>query len=131
MADLSESGCLGRVRRLQESGAIRGYHADVDAAAFGAHLEAWVSVRLARHTRKAVASFEMKAMAEEHVLELHHLTGRVDYLMRVVAADMDDLRNFTMDALTRLPEVSQVETALIFQSRITRVLPDLTGRSEH
>ena len=51
---LSQSACLERVRRLEERGALRGAHADVDPAAFGIGLQAFVSVQLKRHTRTAV-----------------------------------------------------------------------------
>jgi DNA-binding Lrp family transcriptional regulator len=123
---LSQSACLERVRRLEERGMIRGAHADVDPAAFGIGVQALVSVQLKRHTRAAVGRFEKAVLALPQVVALHHLTGRIDYLAHVVAQDMEHLRDFTLDAITSLPEVSRVETSLLFRGSRKPVWPDLT-----
>ena len=124
--ELSQSACLERVRRLSERGVLRGFHADVDPDAFGVGVQALVFVQLRRHTRKAVASFEAKALALPQVVALYHLTGRVDYLAHAVAQDMDHLRDFTLDAITSLSEVDRVETSLLFRSTTKKSWPDLT-----
>lgn len=123
---LSQSACLERVRRLEERDAIRGAHADVDPIAFGIGLQAFVSVQLKRHTRAAVARFEQSALALPQVVALYHVTGRNDYLAHAVAQDMEHLRDFTLDAITSLPEVSRVETSLLFRGTRKDVWPDLT-----
>lgn len=123
---LSQSACLERVRRLSELDVIRGAHADVDPAAFGIGLQAMVAVQLKRHTRSAVARFEKSAIALPQVVALYHVTGRMDYVVHAVAQDMDHLRDFTLDAITSLPEVSRVETSLLFRATTKAVWPDLT-----
>jgi len=123
---LSESACLERVRRLSVSGALQGTHARVDPAAFGVGVQAFVAVRLTRHTRRAVGDFERKSLALEQVVALYHLTGPNDYVAHVVARDMDHLRDFALDALTSLPEVDRVETSLLFHSETKAGWPDLT-----
>jgi DNA-binding Lrp family transcriptional regulator len=123
---LSQSACLERVRRLNESGVLRGTHADVDPAAFGIGVQALVAVQLKRHTRSAVARFEKSAIELPQVVALYHTTGRNDYLAHAVAQDMDHLRDFTLDAITSLPEVSRVETSLLFQATTKPLWPDLT-----
>jgi Lrp/AsnC family leucine-responsive transcriptional regulator len=55
---LSPSPCLRRVRRLEETGVIRGYRALIDPAAAGRSLRVFVAVRLMRHARADVAAFE-------------------------------------------------------------------------
>lgn len=124
---LSQSACLERVRRLGDVGVIRGAHADVDPAAFGIGLQAMVAVQLKRHTRSAVARFEKSAIGLPQVVALYHLTGRMDYLVHAVAQDMEHLRDFTLDAITSLPEVSRVETSLLFRATTRPVWPDLTS----
>lgn len=123
---LSQSACLERVRRLEDGGLIRGAHADIDPSAFGIGLQAMVSVQLRRHTRTAVARFERSATALPQVVALYHVTGRMDYFVHAVARDMEDLRDFTLDAITSLPEVSRVETSLLFRTTRQPVWPDLT-----
>ena len=124
---LSQSACLERVRRLEERGVIRGSHADVDPVAFGIGVQALVSVQLKRHTRAAVARFERTALQLPQVVALYHVTGRTDYLAHAVAQDMEHLRDFTLDAITSLPEVSRVETSLLFRGTRKPSWPDLTG----
>jgi DNA-binding Lrp family transcriptional regulator len=123
---LSQSACLERVRRLTESGRIRGAHADVDPGAFGIGVQALVAVQLKRHTRSAVARFEKNAIELPQVVALYHVAGRNDYVAHVVAQDMEHLRDFTLDTITSLPEVGRVETSLVFRAMTKPVWPDLT-----
>jgi len=123
---LSQSACLERVRRLNDLDIIRGTHVDVDPAAFGIGLQAMVAVQLKRHTRSAVARFEQSAITLPQVVALYHLTGRMDYVVHAVAQDMDHLRDFTLDAITSLPDVSRVETSLLFRATKKQVWPNLT-----
>jgi len=123
---LSQSACLERVRRLSDRGMLMGAHAEVDPAAFGIGVQAFVSVQLKRHTRAAVARFEETAIRLPQVVALYHLTGRNDYLAHAVAQDMDHLRDFTLDAITSLPEVARVETSLLFRATKKAVWPDLS-----
>ena len=122
---LSQSACLERVRRLVEREVLKGAHAEIDPAAFGIGVQAMVSVQLKRHTRSAVARFEETAIQLPQVVALYHMTGRNDYLAHAVAQDMDHLRDFTLDAITSLPEVSRVETSLLFKATKKSVWPDL------
>ena len=105
---------------------IRGSHADVDPTAFGIGVQALVAVQLKRHTRAAVARFEKSALDLPQVVALYHVTGRNDYLAHAVAQDMDHLRDFTLDAITSLPEVARVETSLLFRAMTKFDWPDLT-----
>lgn len=123
---LSQSACLERVRRLTEKRAIRGAHADVDPSAFGIGLQALVAVQLERHTRAAVTRFEERALRLPQVVALYHTTGRNDYVAHAVARDMENLRDFTLDAITSLPDVGRVETSLVFRATNKPVWPDLT-----
>jgi len=127
---LSQSACLERVRRLTDAGAIRGVHAEVDPAVFGIGVQALVAVQLQRHTRSAVARFEARAFELPQVVALYHTTGRNDYLAHAVAQDMEHLRDFTLDAITSLPEVARVETSLLFRATTKPTWPDLTGEEE-
>ena len=122
---LSQSACLERVRRLEERGVLKGAHASIDAKAFGIGVQAFVSVQLKRHTRAAVARFERAAIELPQVIALYHLTGRTDYMAYAVAQDMDHLRDFTLDAITSLPDVARVETSILFGSTRKPGWPDL------
>jgi DNA-binding Lrp family transcriptional regulator len=112
---LAPSSCLERVRRLERRGLFRGFHADVEPRALGIGLEALIFVRLRRHSRTRVESFRAYALALPEVVALFHVTGGFDFLAQVAVRDADHLRALTMDAFTVRPEVSFLETHLIFE----------------
>ena len=123
---LSDSACLERVRRLWDLGVLRGARADVDPVALGIGIHAMVAVRLHRHTRGAVDAFREAALDRPEVVALHHTTGANDFMLEVVARDVDHLRDFTLDALTTLRDVVHLETSVIFETHRSQTWPDLT-----
>lgn len=114
---LAPSSCLARVRRLEETGALLGYHAEVDPRAYGVTLEALVAVRLEKHARGAISGFERHAATLPEVRGIHHLTGANDYLVHVAVRDAEHLREFVLTAFSTRPEVAHLETSLIFSHR--------------
>ncbi len=116
---LSPSSCLARVRRLEASGVIRGYHADVAMEAFGVTLQAMVAVRLEKHVRQAITAFERHLGTLPEVLAWHHVAGANDYLVHVAVRDAAHLREFVLSAFAGRTEVSHLETNLIFSHRRT------------
>ena len=69
---LAPSSCLERVRRLTGAGVFRGFHAEVDPAALGQALQAMITVRLRRHSRRDVMAFRAHLLALPEVLALFH-----------------------------------------------------------
>lgn len=114
---LAPSSCLARVRRLEQAGALLGYHAEVDPRVHGVTLEALVAVRLEKHARAAIAQFERHVMTLPEVRGYYHLTGANDYLVHVAVRDAEHLREFVLTAFSARPEVAHLETSLIFSHR--------------
>jgi DNA-binding Lrp family transcriptional regulator len=114
---LAPSSCLARVRRLEESGALLGYHAEVDPRVFGVTLEALVAVRLEKHARAAISGFERHVVTLPEVRGIYHLTGANDYLVHVAVRDAEHLREFVLTGFSTRPEVAHLETSLIFSHR--------------
>ena len=125
---LAPSSCLERVRRLEASGALRGYHAEVDPAALGIGLEALISVRLHQHSRDLVEAFRADILDDPEVVEVYHLAGATDFLVHVMVRDPAHLRNLAMDRISSRAEVAHLETALVFEHLKGKVLPDFTRR---
>lgn len=130
---LAPSSCLARVRRLELSGALLGYHAEVDPRVYGVTLEAQVSVRLEKHVRPAIAAFERHISTLPEVRGWYHLAGANDYLVHVAVRDAEHLREFVLQAFASRPEVAHLETALIFSHRRNPgfgIVPFGEGRAE-
>jgi len=105
---LSPSPCLRRVRRLEETGVIRGYRALIDPAAVGRGLRVFAGVRLARHARTDVVAFERAVIRLSEVVYCHHVTGNYDYLLQVEVADLPAYEDFHANRLAGLPNVAAV-----------------------
>ena len=105
---LSPSPCLRRVRRLEETGVIRGYRALLDPAAVGRGLRVFVGVRLVRHARADVVAFERAVVRLPEVVHTHHVTGNFDYLLHVEVADLSAYEDFHANRLAGLPGVAAV-----------------------
>ncbi len=79
---LSPSGCLKRMRRLEEGGAIKGYAAVAEEAMFASWSLLWVKVKLRNRAQKRRDDFEAALHAAAEVIEAHHIAGRFDYLLK-------------------------------------------------
>lgn len=126
---LAPSSCLERVRRLRDTGIVRGFHADVDPAALGIGIEALIAVRIRQHSRAMNDAFRAHMIGRPEVIATQHIAGQNDYMIHVAVRDVDHLRNFTLDELTTREEVEHVETALIFEHLRSWVLPDYSGEA--
>jgi len=122
---IAPSTCLERVRRLVDSGTIRGFHADVDPAALGVALQAIIAVRLKHHMRKMVDSFHNHMTDLPEVRGIFHITGSDDYLVHVAVKDSNHLRDLALDSFTTRPEVDHIQTRLIFEYTPTWRMPEL------
>ena len=107
---LSPSPCLRRVRALEGGGIVQRYVALVDPAAVGRGLQAVVEVRLDRQTTDSVARFEKEIVKYPQVLECYLMAGDWDYVLRVVARDLDEFREFCVNRLGRIPGVGNVKS---------------------
>ncbi|MDT7586277.1 MAG: Lrp/AsnC family transcriptional regulator, leucine-responsive regulatory protein [Pseudonocardiales bacterium] len=105
---LTPSPCLRRVRRLEETGAIRGYRALVDPAVVGRGLRVFAGVRLVRHARADVVAFERAIVQLTEVVHTYHVTGNFDYLLQVEVADLPAYEDFHANRLASLPGVAAV-----------------------
>jgi DNA-binding Lrp family transcriptional regulator len=126
LVDLSPSAAHDRVRRLRSAGVITGYHAALDPSMVGIGLQALIQVRLRQHSRETVASFRAHALSLPETLSVAHVTGEMDFLVRVGVRDSDHLRDLALDAFTTRPEVARLETAIVYEHIASRSWPVVT-----
>src|ERR1700760_4351987 len=107
---LSPSPCLRRVRALEDSGVIRGYHAEIDPAAVGRGFEVTVHVELTLKDRATVEAFEAGIAAFDEVLECRRMFGVPDYVVLVAVADQAAYETFYMSKLAELPGLARVNS---------------------
>lgn len=112
---LSPSPCLRRVRLLEEAGVIERYVAVLNPAKVGRGLTVFTRVWLKEQDADTVAHFAEAVQHLPQVVECHLMAGDCDFLLRVVAADIDDYRQFQMQHLTRIRGVQSVKTEIPLQ----------------
>ena len=109
--NLSPSPCLRRVRRLESEGTIRSYVTLLDPAEVGLPVSVFVQVSLERQVDDALENFERAIVARPEVMECYLMTGDSDYLLRVVAPDLEAFQRFLLDHLTRIPGVASIKSS--------------------
>jgi DNA-binding Lrp family transcriptional regulator len=121
---LSVSRCQRRVRELEASGVLRGYHADVDPVAVGLGFTAIVFVTMRQADQATIAAFETQVAAIPQIVAAQRLFGDPDYLLRVAAADLDAYRRLYDERLASLPGVQRVASTLVMKDVVgTRGFP--------
>lgn len=121
---LSLSPCHRRVKTLEESGAILGYRAQVDAAIVGLTFSAIVFATLGIGDRDTIRHFEQAIMDIPEILSAQRLFGDPDYMFHVVAKDLAAFQQLYDDRLISMPGVQRLTSTLVMKSVIeSRPLP--------
>lgn len=118
MVNLSPTPCLKRVRRLEESGLIRGYSAQVNAQAAGMQVCAMVLIKIAANTREAADQFAEAIARIDAVTECHTVAGRYDYVCKLYARDVAEFERILRDQLSRLPALADMETLFVLSTLV-------------
>ncbi len=121
---LSPSQCQRRLKRLEETGLIAGYGVRLDRRRLGLDVVAFVQVTLARHGDDPAETFHAVLRDMPEVLEAHAITGDADYLLRVVAPDLQAFSDIVLKRLLALPGVATVRSSLsLGEIKATDALP--------
>ena len=113
---LTAPPCLRRVRALEEAGAIRGYHADLDAARLGFPITVFAMVSLRSQAEHDLATFEAHVAGIPEVRECHMLNGEIDFILKIVASDLKSFQEILTGHLTPAPNVASVKTSLTIRT---------------
>lgn len=121
---LSEAACWRRFKRLESEGYIVGFQANLDRRKLGIGVVAFVLVRLANHRGEEASSFEREVQGVPEVLGCHNITGQADYLLHVVARDLDAYGELVHNRLRQLPGVASLTSSLMLRRvKFSRRLP--------
>lgn len=110
---LSPTACLQRLRRLEGSGLIRGYTAILDLDRIGRAVGVWVEVVLEQHRYEDFQRFETAVRDVEEIVECWATGGGIDYLLRVVAPDIDAYQRLMDDLLARRIGIARYFTYVV------------------
>ena len=113
---ISAPPCLRRVRGLEETGLIQGYHARLNARALGYEVTVFAMVSLKSQAGTDLEEFETLCRGWPMVRECHMLNGEIDFLLKCVAPNLLTFQTFLTDDLLAVPNVSNVKTSLVIRS---------------
>ncbi|MDE7547384.1 Lrp/AsnC family transcriptional regulator [Acetobacter fabarum] len=126
---ISAPPCLRRVRRLEEEGIIRGYHAQPDAAALGWPITFFALIGLDSQKETVLSAFERQLAEWPEVRECHMIRGGGDFLVRLIARDAAHENALTRQ-LTEAAHVIRVQTLQTIRTSLERKGVPLPGPRE-
>ena len=107
---LSETPCWRRLKRLEQEGYIDGYQANLDRRKLGFGVLAFVQLSCTVHDQTSTREFEEIILNSNNVLSCHNTTGEADFMLQVVARDLDDYSVFVENVLRKLPGISAIRS---------------------
>lgn len=112
---LSETPCWRRQKRLEAEGYIDGYQATVSRRSVGLGVLAFVQLSITQHSNEVLSEIETNLDAHPNVLFCHKVTGDADYLLQIVAKDLDEYGKFINDIFSTLPGISTINSNISLQ----------------
>lgn len=107
---LSKSPCLKRLRRLEKSGFIRGYRADIDPQKVKQNHLVYVQVKLSSTKMRDLDAFNAAVQTIPQIVSCHMMAGGYDYLLKIRTKDIQEYRAFLGEVLADLPGVLQTSS---------------------
>ncbi len=126
---LTAPPCLRRVRTLEENGSIRGYHAELDATKLGYAIVVFAMVSLRSQAESDLREFEDQMATFDEVRECHMLNGEIDFMLKIVARDLQAFQKFLTSSITPAPNVANVKTSLTI--RTSKLLAGVPVTQDH
>ncbi len=112
---LSASACQRRVESLSARGVIRNFTVNLDENALGHHVTAFVAVKVDRQNTSYAEEFRQWVRVHPRVQACHMLSGTIDFMLQVVATDLDSLGKFLEGELLNLPAVKDASTSIVLK----------------
>ena len=116
LVGLTPTPLRARLERLEASGVIRGYHADVDPAQVGRSVMAFVHVTLKEHALAGHRRFVKAVSVMPEVIEVHHIAGEEDFLLKVLVESVGAFEGFLLEQLTSIAGIGRVKTTFVLSS---------------
>jgi len=113
---LSGTPCARRVKLMEQAGIIQGYTAIIDPPHLGLTVQAFIQVKLERHTDENVEKFRRAVEAMDEIVSCHAMTGEYDLLLQVVVVDLESLSNVVLKKLLKISFVRDVHSSIVLNT---------------
>lgn len=113
--NVSASPCWRKVRRLEEDEVIKGYRTVLDRKKIGLGVMVFIRVVIDSHSEAQARKFEEEVTALEDVVACYSIGGDADFLLQVVASDLDSYADFAMSVVRRLPGIKEMQSMFVLK----------------
>ena len=113
--NLTVTPVFERIKKLRKNGIIKGTHASIDRRLVGKPLMAFCEVSVSNHKQEYLQKFEKEVLNLPEVIECYHVSGRNDYVLKIVENNMDDYRDFLVNKLAKIEGVSNVNSSFVMK----------------
>ncbi len=113
---LSPAPTLERVRKLENSGYIKSYHALVDEEKLGLGIKTFIQVSLDFHQQDTIQTFLDEIKEIKEITECHHVTGQCDFLLKAYVKDIKTYEQLIMQKISRITVVKTFHTMMIMST---------------
>lgn len=121
---LSPAPTLERVRKLENAGIIKSYHASIDTEKLGLGVGIFILISLSSHKKNQIKSFVEKINQIPEVVECHHITGAGDFLLKVLTKDIGSYQSLILDKLVDIEEIGNMQSMVILSTfKDAKVMP--------
>lgn len=119
--NLSPTPIFERVKKMERSGIINHYTVVIDHAMMGKNFVAFAHISLKDHSKEKVREFEEKITAIPEVIESHYVTGRSDFIIKILLENTEKYKEFVMDKLFDVPNIARMETYFSLERKEKKV----------
>jgi Lrp/AsnC family leucine-responsive transcriptional regulator len=117
--NLSATACHKRIAKLEEAGVIAGYGAHISLRAIGYKVEAFVAVTIDRQAKVAADIFKEEISKLEGLRAWYLLSGDTDFLLHVIASDLDSYTRGVLNQILTLPGAQAVRTSFVLDKMVS------------
>jgi Lrp/AsnC family leucine-responsive transcriptional regulator len=117
---LSATPCARRIQRMEAEGIIKGYVTALDQSLVGLPVNVFIFIKLERQIPDSLGTFEARIVQLPEVVDCYLMSGRFDYLLRVVAADIANFEAFLKTKLTSIEGIASVESSFALNQILHR-----------
>nr|WP_226390772.1 Lrp/AsnC family transcriptional regulator [Penaeicola halotolerans] len=121
---LSPAPTLERVKKLENAGIIKSYHAKLDTEKIGLGVSTFVLVTLIGHNKTNIDAFIKEIENINEIIECHHITGTGDFILKIIAKDISAYQKLMLERVSEIKEVDSMQSMVILSTfKDSKVMP--------
>jgi Lrp/AsnC family leucine-responsive transcriptional regulator len=117
---LSQTATFERVKKLEREELIRGYFTEINHEKMGFQLTALCHITLEKHQKETIVQFESDVAGFDEIIECLHVSGKHDYILKIIVSDMQEYQKFISEQLSNIKNIRHVESTFVMKTIIKR-----------